>query len=617
MPGPCSPPRSSGAAPVDGVVQGDVYLVGGGDPLLSEQWYTQPTRDTEAPAAARHVGRGTGRLVGGRGRHVDHRLGAGRRVALRRRDAPARLGQGRARHRRRRAGRCVGDRTTRSAGPGAIDTDPAAERGGHVPLGARATAGIAVGARRARVSHPDAVGVLATVTSVAAVGRGQRDARHERQPHGRDAGQGGRADGGVGRGTRAAGLQAISDRMVELGCGRRNVRAGRRFGPLARRTGSRAPALLTVLERGSATDVIGGGLAKAGRGGLDAGRQVHRGRPGGRPPGQDRQPHRGEGALRLLPRRRRRGRVRADPQRRHGRRSSRRRGASWAVRCSPRPGADPESFAPMSLAPVPSVGWRMLRRARITVAYLGTDLHGFAEADGVPTVMGELRAAMETVVRAPVAPVGAGRTDAGVHGWGQVVSLDLPETIDLADLQRRLNRMCGPAIAVRDAAWSEDPEFNARYDALWRHYRYHVHNGPVGDPFLAGTGLARPPAVAAVGDAARLRPADRRARLLVVLPPAEGRRGAPAAVDGPPGDQRRLARGRARTHPGLLRFEIRANAFCHQMVRVHRRDARRGRPRQAPRRRRARHPVAPRPCNRPAGGPAAGPRAVGGRLRCT
>ena len=52
-------------------------------------------------------------------------------------------------------------------------------------------------------------------------------------------------------------------------------------------------------------------------------------------------------------------------------------------------------------------------------------------------------------MRQPVELTGAGRTDAGVHAWGQVVSGDLPDEIDLADLARRVNKMCAPAIAVR------------------------------------------------------------------------------------------------------------------------------------------------------------------------
>ena len=80
---------------------------------------------------------------------------------------------------------------------------------------------------------------------------------------------------------------------------------------------------------------------------------------------------------------------------------------------------------------------------------------------------------------------GAGRTDAGVHAWGQVVSGDLPADTDLADLSRRVNKLCAPAIAVRDAAWV-DGEFDARFSASWRHYRYDVWNAPSPNPLLAG-----------------------------------------------------------------------------------------------------------------------------------
>ena len=208
----------------------------------------------------------------------------------------------------------------------------------------------------------------------------------------------------------------------------------------------------------------------------------------------------------------------------------------------------------------------MQRRARVTVAYVGTALHGFSETDGVHTVMGKLRDALERVVRAPVSPVGAGRTDAGVHGWGQVVSLDLPDDTDLGDLQWRVNRMCAPAISVRDLSWTDDPEFNARFSASWRHYRYHVLNSAFPDPFLAGTTwhvhqplqlwamqLACDPLIGEHDFSAFCR--------------------RPRVVDGsrPRSMTRRVMSADWRAvdddHPGLLRFEIRANAFCHQMVR--------------------------------------------------
>ena len=81
-------------------------------------------------------------------------------------------------------------------------------------------------------------------------------------------------------------------------------------------------------------------------------------------------------------------------------------------------------------------GSNRLRNVRLLVAYDGTDFRGFAESDGVRTVEGELRGAIERVVRRPVELVLGGRTDAGVHGWGQVVNGRLPVETDLYRLMR-------------------------------------------------------------------------------------------------------------------------------------------------------------------------------------
>jgi tRNA pseudouridine38-40 synthase len=208
----------------------------------------------------------------------------------------------------------------------------------------------------------------------------------------------------------------------------------------------------------------------------------------------------------------------------------------------------------------------MMRRARVTVAYDGTGFHGFAEHHGLPTVMGTVREAIETVTRRPCNPVGAGRTDAGVHGWGQVVSCDLPDETDLAGLQRRVNRLCAPAIAVRDVAWTVDADFNARFSAQWRHYRYHVLNHPVANPFVAATSwhVAHPMSLWTMQLACDPLIGEhdftsfcRRPKAVEGVPePSMTRRVLSAAWHEVPGDV-----------PGLLRFEIRATAFCHQMVR--------------------------------------------------
>lgn len=206
-----------------------------------------------------------------------------------------------------------------------------------------------------------------------------------------------------------------------------------------------------------------------------------------------------------------------------------------------------------------------LRRARFVLAYDGAPFHGFAESTDVPTVLGSLRAAIERVVRIPVDLVGAGRTDAGVHAWGQVVSGDLPADTDLDGLQRRINRMCGPAVVVRSAEWAA-ADFHARFSATWRHYRYHVLPSPDAVPALAATTwhVSAPLHLWAMQAA---------------CDPIIGEHDfssfcrAPKVPEGaPPVSLRRRVLWADWTqiesdYGPLLRFEIRANAFCHQMVR--------------------------------------------------
>lgn len=206
------------------------------------------------------------------------------------------------------------------------------------------------------------------------------------------------------------------------------------------------------------------------------------------------------------------------------------------------------------------------KRARFTVAYDGTNLSGFAEQPGERTVLGELRRAVELVVRGPANLVGAGRTDAGVHGWGQVVSCDIPVDFDLSKLQRRVNSMCRPDIAVRDVQWTDDPKFHARYSATSRLYRYHVLNSTSLNPFAVRTAwhVMQPLQLWAMNLACDPLIGEHDFSTFCRRPKLEL------------GDhERSLRRNVFRADwkevrgdvPGLLRFEIEANAFCHQMVR--------------------------------------------------
>jgi tRNA pseudouridine38-40 synthase len=199
----------------------------------------------------------------------------------------------------------------------------------------------------------------------------------------------------------------------------------------------------------------------------------------------------------------------------------------------------------------------------MTVAYDGRLFHGFAANPGVLTVGGTLSHAIGRVLRQPVELVCAGRTDAGVHARGQVVSFDAPaEGLDLDRLTRSVNKMLGPGIAVRDVQAVADG-FDARHSALARLYRYTVLNAPWPDPFWAGRAwhvdaaldrdLLRLGADPLIGEhdfssfCRRPRVGEHEE------PPSMVRRILSAGWEGPVDD--------------VLTFDVTATSFCHQMVR--------------------------------------------------
>src|SRR3954447_27051087 len=122
-------------------------------------------------------------------------------------------------------------------------------------------------------------------------------------------------------------------------------------------------------------------------------------------------------------------------------------------------------------------------RVKLVVAYDGTGFHGWAEQPEVRTVEGVLARALERFLRHPPGRLScAGRTDAGVHAWGQVVSFDAQPGLDPWRLQNAVNSMLAPEVVVRSCDLVA-PSFDARHSAQWRHYRYAIVNRPVPDPF--------------------------------------------------------------------------------------------------------------------------------------
>jgi tRNA pseudouridine38-40 synthase len=203
----------------------------------------------------------------------------------------------------------------------------------------------------------------------------------------------------------------------------------------------------------------------------------------------------------------------------------------------------------------------------MVVAYDGGGFRGFAPNVGVRTVLGTLDEAIAKVVRSPIQLAGAGRTDAGVHAWGQVVSGELPADIDLGDLQRRLNRLCGPQISVRSIEWAPEG-FHARFSATSRTYRYHIWNDPAPNPLLAGQSwqIDRPLALWAMKASSDVLIGEHDFSSFCRRPDP--------IIDPDTGEERPVSLIRRLlsidwivVEGPLLRCELTASSFCHQMVR--------------------------------------------------
>ncbi len=194
---------------------------------------------------------------------------------------------------------------------------------------------------------------------------------------------------------------------------------------------------------------------------------------------------------------------------------------------------------------------------RLDLAYDGSGFHGYARQPDVRTVQGELEGALMRILglrRSPATRV-AGRTDAGVHARGQVVSLDLPQAVDADRLHRSLNSILSPEVVVRRLA-EAPPGFDARRWARSRTYRYRILNAPLADPFLSPTSwhVAEPLSSSAMGAAAGHMVGSHDF--------------ASFCRAGPDQDtQREVSSARWDPEDELLIFEISAHAFCHQMVR--------------------------------------------------
>jgi tRNA pseudouridine38-40 synthase len=207
-------------------------------------------------------------------------------------------------------------------------------------------------------------------------------------------------------------------------------------------------------------------------------------------------------------------------------------------------------------------------RLRLDLAYDDSAFRGWAAQPGLRTVQADLEAALETVLRIPdVTTVCAGRTDTGVHARGQVVHVDVADGLveeaagrfDSAydALVRRLNGVLADDVRVRRAVPAAEG-FDARFSARCRRYAYRVVDDPAAvDPLVRGHVLAWPRAldVAVMDEASAALVGEHDFAAF-----CKRREGATTV-------RTLLAFGWERRPDGVVEATVRADAFCHSMVR--------------------------------------------------
>ncbi|MBQ6903081.1 MAG: tRNA pseudouridine(38-40) synthase TruA [Lachnospiraceae bacterium] len=126
-----------------------------------------------------------------------------------------------------------------------------------------------------------------------------------------------------------------------------------------------------------------------------------------------------------------------------------------------------------------------MRRVLLTIAYDGTDFHGFAYQEGVRTVEGAVAEAVFSVTGERVIITGASRTDAGVHAYGNLATFDTESTIPPEKFPYALNASLPEDVRIVNA---EDvpADFHPRATGWRKTYEYRILNTPWPDPTLRG-----------------------------------------------------------------------------------------------------------------------------------
>lgn len=194
------------------------------------------------------------------------------------------------------------------------------------------------------------------------------------------------------------------------------------------------------------------------------------------------------------------------------------------------------------------------------VEYVGSRYAGWQVQAERLTIQGVLEAALSSIADHPVATICAGRTDAGVHAFGQVVHFDSPAARDSQAWALGGNSKLPPDVSIRwvrpvDARYGDT--FSARFSAVARRYRYVVHNARTRSALLAGR-------VTWLNYAIDADAMHRAAQALIGERDFSAFRAAECQSTTP---MRNVHAVTVRRHGEFVAIDVRANAFLHHMVR--------------------------------------------------
>jgi tRNA pseudouridine38-40 synthase len=201
-------------------------------------------------------------------------------------------------------------------------------------------------------------------------------------------------------------------------------------------------------------------------------------------------------------------------------------------------------------------GGEALPRIALGLEYDGRPYHGWQRLSHASSVQETLERVLSGIADAEIQVACAGRTDAGVHAYGQVVHFDCPSPRPLRAWTRGANSRLPESISVR---WAREVDefFHARFSAQWRRYRYLILNAGTRSALLAG----RVTQVVQPLDEERM---DRAAKYFLGEQDFSAFRSSQCQANTP---YRCVDEAKVLRQGEFVVFEVRANAFLHHMVR--------------------------------------------------